>query len=384
MITTYDFPTKIVFGPGSISMLGTEAAKLGKRAMLVTGTTSTRGTGLLDRVNRDLEKNGLEVVVFDKVVPNPRASTIDEGARLAHQDAVDLVIGLGGGSAMDSAKGIALASASKKPIWDYVKEYGVQPVEDYPESVPPILLAPTMAASGSESGTACVLANDETHQKGLIFSPAFYPKLSIVDPELTLTLSKEQTVTGGADIFCHVVEPYITVNTPCALTDGIMETLMKLVVNSLPQAIAKPDDIEARIALSWASTLAGSPVKELGGGVGSVTLHSIERPLEGYNDCTHGDGLAAMLPAWMKYTLPVRRERFASLGKNVFGEADGITAVEKWLDKIGMRLKLRDLGIKPEDFQSLAKITLKSDPRIIKHPNLLNESVIMQLYEDSY
>ena len=163
-----------------------------------------------------------------------------------------------------------------------------------------------------------------------------------------------------------------------------METLMKMVVNSLSRALAKPDDIEARTALSWASTLAGSPVLGLGGGTGSVTLHFIERPLEGYTDCTHGDGLAAMLPAWMKYTLPVRRERLDSLGKNVFGEADGITAVEKWLDKVGMKLKLRDLGIKPEDFQSLAEIALKSDPRISKHPNLLDASAIVQIYKDSY
>jgi len=303
MVTTLYLPTKIIFGSGCVAKLGAEVRGLGKRAVLVTGSHSARQTGLLDKVTRDLENNGLEVCIFDKVVSNPRASTVDEGARLVRQKGVDLIIGLGGGSA-----------------------------------ILPLVLVPTVAASGSEADNAAVITNWETHEKRVLFSPAFFSKVSIVDPGLTLTAPGKLTAQGGVDIFCHVGECYITTERASPLTDGILETVIKLVVETLPRALSKLDDIDFRTKLSWASTIACSPVRYLGGGAGYLTLHGIELPLSGYYDIAHGDGLAALLPAWMRYTFPVRQERFNSLGRNVFGETDGIAAVEGWLDKVGMKL----------------------------------------------
>lgn len=354
---------------------------MGRRAMLVTGSRSARQTGLLDKVSRDLESNGLEVCIFDKVVSNPRASAVDEGARLVRQKGVDLIIGLGGGSAMDTAKCMVLASSGGKPIWDYY--IGAGDIEVMEPAIP-LILVPTVAASGSEANNAAVITNWETHEKRVLFSPAFFSKVSIIDPELTLTLPQKPTAQGGVDIFCHVGECYITTERASPLTDGILETVMKLVVETLPRALSKLDDIEARTRLSWASTIACSPIRYLGSGAGYLTLHGIELPLSGYYDIAHADGLAALLPAWMRYTFPVRQERFNSLGRNVFSEADGIAAVEKWLDRVGMKLNLRTLGIEPQRIKDIADCALRTAPQLSKHPNLLDASAVAQIYRNSY
>ncbi|GAJ09495.1 unnamed protein product, partial [marine sediment metagenome] len=152
----------------------------------------------------------------------------------------------------------------------------------------------------------------------------------------------------------------------------------------LPKGLARLDDIEIRTQLSWASIIACSQFGTLGGGYGQRTCHFIANFLSGYYDIAHGACLAALLPAWMRYTLPVRKERFHSLGKNVFGEEDGIAATERWLEKVGMKLRLRDLGMKPELFEEIAARCVRTDARIKAHPRLLDVDAIKQIYQDSY
>jgi alcohol dehydrogenase YqhD (iron-dependent ADH family) len=163
-----------------------------------------------------------------------------------------------------------------------------------------------------------------------------------------------------------------------------METAIRLVVASLPQVLTRLDDIEARIQLSWTSTIACSQFATLGGGNGSMTLHGIEHPLSGYYDIAHGDGLAALLPAWMRYTLPVKQERFYSLGRNVFGETDGLLATEKWLEKVGMKLRLRNLGIEPGRIEEMANCAVRTAPWLKEHPRLLDAAPTARIYQDSY
>ena len=379
MITTFHLPTRIIFGAGSFNQLGVEAGKLGQKAMLVTGRSSMRRTGFLDRAVQDLENNGIAAVVFDKVVSNPRTATIDEGSELVRKESVDLVIGLGGGSAMDTAKAIVLASSDTKPVWDYV---GTDIKVD--GALVPLILVSTMAATGSEANHFASITNWQIREKRPLISPYLFPTVSIVDPELTLPVPKKQTAQGGVDIFSHVVESYITAEKPSMVTDGIMETVMRTVVAYLPAVLNKLDDIEGRAQLSWASTIACSQLLSLGGGYGQRTCHSISNYLSGYYDVTHGDSLAALIPAWMRYTLPVKPERFRSLGQNVFAEEDGIVATEKWLEKIEMRLRLRDLGVEPERFEEMAASCIRTDPRTKAHPRILDVATIKQIYQESY
>lgn len=379
MITTLYLPTKIIFGSGSLAQLGLEARKIGRKAILVTGSRSTHKTGVLDRVIKDLENNSVETSTFDKVEPNPRASTIDKGAEVVRSEGVDLVIGLGGGSAMDAAKGIVLASSGTEPIWHYFEaEIEVK------GPVPSLILVPTVAASGSEANNGAAITNWETHEKRGLFSPCFFAKVSIVDPDLTLTMPAKLTAQGGVDIFCHLAERYLTSRRASPVADGLFEAIMRVVVETLPQVLTRLDDIKARTQLSWASTLGASQFRSLGGIGGAMTLHGIEHALSGYYDIAHGDGLAALLPAWMRHIFTVRQERFYSLGRNVFGETDGMLATEKWLEKVGMKLQLRELGIELERIEEMSNCAVRIAPWLEYHPRLLDAAAIAQIYHDSY
>jgi alcohol dehydrogenase class IV len=377
---TFNLPVRIIYGAGAVARLGKEAKATGRKAMIVT-YPDIRRVGLLDRVVEDLKSNGVDTLIFEEVEPNPRSSTVDKGARIARDKKIDLVIGLGGGSAMDTAKGIAIASSGTESVWSYVRG-GTGEVKG---PVPSLIQVPTMAGTGSEANAGGVITNWETHVKTVVAHRCLWAKVAIVDPEVTLTAPKKQTAAGAVDIFSHVVEPYVTDDRPNPMTDGIRETVMKMVVKYLPRALARLDDIEARSQLSLASTTAMSALATWGDGGGSMNCHGIEHALSGYYDVTHGEGLAALLPAWMKFYLPIMRERFDSLGKNVFGKRDGIQATEEWLQSVGMRLRLRDLGCELERADEIAELAIKSTPGLdSRGPRTLDAAAIAQIYRDAF
>jgi alcohol dehydrogenase YqhD (iron-dependent ADH family) len=375
MITNFQLTTALIFGNGSINNLGQEAAKLGHKALIVTYPDIER-IGLLDKVVKDLKEKNIQVVIFNKVQCNPRTTTVDEGAEFAREEKPDLFIGLGGGSVMDTTKGIAITSTGSAPVWDYALHRAS------PQGpIHPIIQVPTIAGTGSEMNPSAVLTNWESHIKmSLGGFPALQAKVAIVDPVLTLTVPMRQVKAGGVDILSHLIEYYLTDDNPCPLTDGISETGMKMVVEYLPRAIAHPEDLKARTELSWASTVAMSKIARLGGGGGNMTCHAIEHALSGYYDITHGEGLAALLPVWMKHFYKINNTRFNALGKNVFGKKDGLKATEQFLDSIGMRLHLGDLGCKLEDVQMITDLIIKSYPGKLA----LDENAIADIYRNSF
>jgi alcohol dehydrogenase len=377
MIQTINLPIKIIFGSGSINHLGQEAKVLGRHAMIVT-YPDIRKLGFLDVVLKDLKNQGLETEVFEELEPNPRSTTIDRAAVIVRKKKVDLVIGLGGGSAMDAAKGIALASSGNAPIWDYMMER-----TRISGPVPNLIQVPTLAGTGSELNPIAVFTNWENHEKRYTMNPDLWAKLAIIDPELTVTVPEKQTASGGVDILSHIMECYLMPEKPMPMNDAIREAVMKVTVQVLPRVLAHPDDIDGRSQLSWASTIASSDLSRLGGSAGSMTCHGIEHAISGYYDINHGAGLAALLPVWMKQILPARKERVALLGKNVFGKTDGIAAFEEWLEQIGMKLRLRDLGCELERADEIANIALKIwDYQL--HPTKIDAKTIAQIYRDAY
>ena len=379
-MTTFYLPVRIVYGAGSIKQLGRRATAIGRKAMIVT-YPDIRRVGLLDRVVEDLKANGVDTLIFEEVEPNPRSSTVDKGAKIVRDEKIDLIIGLGGGSAMDTAKGIALASSGTDSVWNYTRG-GTGEVKG---PVTPLIQVPTMAGTGSEVNAGAIITNWETHVKTGIVHNSLYAKVAIVDPEVTLTVPERQTKAGAVDAFSHVVERYVTDDRPSPMTDGIRETVMKMVVEYLPKALAHPDDIEARTQLSLASTTAMSLFVTWGDGGGVMSCHSIEHALSGYYDVTHGEGVAALLPAWMKFYLPEMKERFDLLGQNVFGKKDGIRATEEWLQSVGMRLRLRDMGCEPERADEIAELAIQSATRVdIGGPKTLDAAAIAQIYRDSF
>ena len=191
-----------------------------------------------------------------------------------------------------------MVSSGTASIWDYMMDRAK--VEG---SILPVIQAPTITGTGSELNPNAVLIHWESHIKmPLSGFPALYAKVAIVDPAVTLTVPMRQVKTGGVDILSHLIEYYLTDTTSSPLTDGISETGMRIVVEYLPKAIAHPEDLKARTELSWASTVSMSQIARLGGGGGAVTCHSIERALSGLYDIKHGEGLASLLPVWMRQT----------------------------------------------------------------------------------
>jgi hypothetical protein len=378
-ISRFYLPIRFIIGQGSLAQLGKEAARLGKVALLVSGSKSMRGTGVIDKVVNDLTENGIKSIVFDRIEPNPRASTIDAGARVARENSVQVVIGLGGGSAMDAAKCIALAAAGSDPIFAHYEGK----VSGKTRALP-IILVPTVAASGSEANNGAVFTNWDSHEKVVLMQASMYPAVSIVDPALTLTLPAKPTAQGGVDIFCHLVESYITAHESTLINDSLRESSMRTVVESLPAVLANLGDIQHRSNLSWASTIACSQFAGLGGGTGVMTLHGMQHPLSAEYDIAHGDGLASLLIEWIQYTLPAREERIKLLGKNVFAEADGLAATEKWLKKVNMHIKLRSLGVKEADFEKLAANALKTAPWVKFNPRPLDRAAIIAIYQKSF
>lgn len=381
MITTIGIPNKLIFGPGAINQLGGEAKVLGKKRLMIVTYPDIRKVGILDKVINLLDKAGItNPIVFEKVMPNPRVTMIDEGAVTARREKVDFIIGLGGGSAMDSAKAIGLGSTGTKSIWEYVGDRS--PVQN----APVFIQVPTLAGTGSEMNAGAVITDwEKTHEKTSVGNPALLPNVVIVDPELTLTVPRRQVAAGGLDILTHLAEFYLTEPEPLPINDGFKETLMKVVVKYLPIALEKPDDMEARVQLSWASNCAMCALARIGGTQGTMACHGMEEAMSGRFDIVHGEGLAAIFPSWIRNIEPVRKERNRMFAKNVFDrtDVDGATACENWLASIGMKLHLRALGFDLAYADEVGAVALKQ-PRTQNNPVPLSSKGVGDIYRASY
>ncbi len=389
---TFYLPTRIIFGPGKLEVIGEEARHLGQRAIIITGKRSSSAHGIIHRVTDLLEKEGVGAVVFDKIEPNPRAATIDEAAQLARENGCDLVIGLGGGSPMDAAKGVATAALSGRPVWDHVShgQPFVRPVKD----ALPIIEIPTLAATGSEANSGAVITNWETHEKATLFHPLLFPRVSIVDPELTVTVSPDYTIDGGIDIISHVIEGFFTgaENTP--LQDRFSLALIRTVMENLPRVVTDPKDINARSQLSWCSTVALSGMVNVGRG-GAFPLHAMEHALSGHYDISHGRGLALLLPRLMEYTYQSRPDKFAMMARELFdihgSQEDeielgrkAIDGMIKFLESVGRHLKMSDVGISDDArFETMAEDTIRiysAKKGYIDNPKPLYKDDIVRIF----
>ncbi len=381
--TIFQTPIKLVFGVGTVEKVGEEAAKLGKNALIVIGGSSAKKTGLLDKVIADLKANGVASSVFEGITPNPRSEDIDRGAKFAGEKNADLIIGLGGGSVMDASKALKLAYSSGQPIFDF--HSGKADAKDVTEKAA-LMLVPTMAATGSEFNNWAVVTDWATHEKRAIGTPLYYPATSVVDPALTLSMPVGQVAKGGVDIFLHVMENYVTHTDGAPLADGIREAIMKVAVEWLPVSVKNTQDVEARTNLSWASSLACSQTITLGGGMGYRPIHLIEHAVSGMYDVAHGDGLAALLPAWLRQSMSVRGDRIAKLGKNVFGTtSDPVGAVEAWLDSVDMLLTLGKIGVDDDQFEAMAQNALDTSRGFLAKDAVHNSvETIAALYRDAY
>lgn len=355
-------PTKVVFGKDAETEAGTYVKEFGgTKAMVHWGGDYVRTTGLLDRVHKSLEAEGIGYVDFDGVVPNPRLSTAKRGLEVARREGVDFVLAIGGGSAIDSSKTIAYGLANDFDLEDlFMGRVST-------DRIAPIGCISTLAGTGSETSNSAVI--DIDHEDGTILKRSYNhdcarPKFAIMNPELTFTVPAWQTAAAGSDIMMHTMERYFT-NTPhTELIDGMAEGLLRAVKTAVPLALANPRDYDARATLLWAGSLSHNGLTGTGQ-VGDFASHAIEHEMGALFDVTHGAGLCAMWSSWARYVIDANPERFAQFAVKVFGvEQDfhdpmatglrGIEAWEDWCHKIGMPTTMHDLGIDPTDDQIAA------------------------------
>lgn len=391
---SFDFqlPTRIHFGPGKISDIGKYLKPVGSKAIIVTGKSSMRQSGILDKVVDLLKKADIDSVVFEGIEPNPRSTTCDKAASLAREKGCDFVIGLGGGSSMDAAKGIAVTARTGIGIWEYVYSGPGKTPRIIREALP-IVCIPTIAATGSEADSGGIISNWETHEKTGIWGQALFPIVSIVDPELTFSCPPDYTADGGVDIVTHVIEGYFTSPAEAYLQDRLAEGIVRTVMKYLPRAMRNGRDLEARTHLSWASTLALSGFINSGRG-GGYPLHALEHLVSAHYDISHGRGLALLLPALMDYTMTARPEKYIEMGENVFGlifeDEDrmhaariSIDAMKGWLASIGRLLTFGDLGIDDSKFETMADDAVRLYMRekgYLENPRPIDRAGVVEIF----
>jgi len=363
----YFMPTKILFGPGRLGELATTPYLPGRKAFIViTSGKAMKGQGYLDRVREALEKNGVSSVVFDRILPNPVSEHVEEGAAAARETGCDFIVGLGGGSSIDSAKSIAVMARNAGEYWDYVvggSGKGRKPLG----GALPIVAIPTTAGTGTESDPWTVITKTETREKIGWGADCTFPALSIVDPELMLSVPADFTAYQGMDAFFHAVEGYLArVNQPAS--DLFALDAIERIARYLPVAVKEGNNIGARTALAWASTEAGF-VESLSG---CISHHSLEHAISAFHPgVPHGAGLIMTSVAYFSCLAERNPDRFAPMARAMGAEVDGlpaderpfafISALKKLIADIGMDgLRPEKFGIAKEEAAKIAKNSMET------------------------
>jgi len=347
----YELPTHIIFGVGELQRVGEVARDLGRRALIVTTPEMPHA----DRVTELLTDAGCEVAGRCEVEPNPRAPTIDAAAAEARTNGVEVIVGIGGGSAMDGAKGISLAAVNEGPVWEYTIEFRGE-MREVTQQPLPLVAIPTTAGTGAEVNHIAVLSNPDTGQKGPLRCRQMAPRVAIIDPELTLSLPRHITAATGFDAFTHAFERFFSPELHPFIHTLAADT-MRTVYEFLSKALAKPDDIDARARLSWAATQGAMCVLAP---LGEAGLHIFGLPISALFDTPHGVTLAIMIPAVLEQLCEAFPERCAELAEILGEPGPGVPpdacvpATERWLRDIEMEYRLSDVGAKPEDCARLA------------------------------
>ena len=357
----YNIPTKVYFGENQLGHLGEELRKFGRRVLLTYGGGSIKRNGLYDRVIEELHKADLEVFELSGIEPNPRIESVREGVKICKEQGIDVLLAVGGGSTIDATKFMAAGACVEHDAWEFFGA-NAKPINE----ALPIVTILTLSATGSEMDTAGVISNLATGDKlGRLAAPLL-PRVSFLDPTLTYSVSKYQTVCGAADIMSHIMEVYFTTQKDLFMLDCFMEGMLKTIVKYAPIAIAEPENYEARANIMWTSSWAINGFIN-GGKRKAWSCHPMEHELSAVYDITHGLGLAILTPRWMKYCLDETTvDKYVQYGVNVFGidtsldkmeiAKRSIALTEEFLfEKLGLQRTFTEVGIKREDFKMMAQ-----------------------------
>jgi alcohol dehydrogenase len=357
---SYYVPVKLVFGEGKLETAGEEAKIFGKKALIVTTGDLFKKNGLVDRLAAILAKSGVGSAYYSEISPNPLHTEIDAGAAFAKKNGCDLMIGLGGGSAIDSAKGMAIALGHGRPIWDFCM--GPDQAQITAKTLP-IIAITTTSGTGSEGTQWAVITNKATKEKPGIGSDYTFAKVAIVDPELMATMPPKITASTGFDALAHSIEAY-TSTLSNALTDMYCEKAIRLIGRYLRRAVKDGSDREARNGMALANTLGGFSIA-----VAIVTVcHGLAHSVGGVASTTHGESLAAMTPQTMRFSMRGNPDKFKNVGMFLRDEVvncgqdrleDSVREVERLIADIGLDNGLAKQGVKESDIELIAENVIR-------------------------
>lgn len=359
----WNYPTRVLFGPGRINELPAACKKLGMKKPLLITDAGLKDHDIVKRALKLCAEAGIAAGLFANIKPNPTGKNIADGVKAYKDGAHDGVIAFGGGSGLDAAKAVALMVGQSRPLWDFVDE-GDNFLRVNEAGMAPVVAVPTTSGTGSEVGRASIVTHDETHEKKIIFHPKMLPALVISDPELTIGLPAHITAATGVDAFVHCFEAY------CApgfhpMADGIALEGMRLVAEYLPRAYKNGTDIEARAAMLAAASMGAAAFQK---GLGGV--HALAHPLGGTYDKPHGLLNAVLLPYVMvrnRTAIEGKMEHLARvLNLQAKGyAAKGFDAVLDWVldfrGELGIQNTLSDIGVPDDNVNGIAKLAL-ADP----------------------
>ena len=339
---TFHNPTKIQFGRGKERNIGLYMREFdAKRTLLIYGSDRIKKDGLFDTVAASLKENGIEFIELGGVVSNPVLSKVYEGIELARKFNADSVLSVGGGSCLDSAKAIAAGALYDGDVWDFFTGKD-------PSRALKIFDIITLAATGSEMNSGAVVTNEATKQKFAIHGDVLYPLVSVVNPQLQASVSREYLVYSAADIIAHSIEGYFTASVQPDIINLYIEANIKTVMKTTEILLAGPDNYDARAEFAWAATMALNGLTYVGTHGYSYPNHMLEHAMSAIVNCAHGAGLAVIMPAWMKWYKNQNLGAFERFAREIFGvnSADeGIAAFKAWLSKIGAPVSLKAVGI---------------------------------------
>lgn len=356
---TFYTPTYFVFGKGKEETAGEYVKRFGGSKVLIHyGGGSVVKSGLLDRVKASLDAEGLEYVELGGVKPNPKSGLVYEGIELARKENVDFVLAIGGGSVIDSSKGIALGVPYDGDFWDFYK--GITVTEALPVGV--VL---TLAASGSEGSTDSVVTHEDGMYKRCADGDVLRPKFAILNPELTTTLPPYQTASGTTDIMAHCMERLFSHTKDVEVTDRLLEAILLTMIKEGKRAMEDPSNYEARANIMWAGMIGHNNITGVGRDQDWGT-HHMENELSTTYGCSHGAGLAILFPAWMTYAMKEDLNRFVEFAVRVWGcqmnfedpevtAREGIAAFKEFVKSIGMPTTITEIGGKEEDIPMLVE-----------------------------
>lgn len=363
----YSNPTKIYFGDNSLNYLNDELKNYGKVVMLIYGGGSIKKNGIYDKVIEILNKNNKTIVEDAGVMPNPTKEKLYEGARIAKENKVDLILAVGGGSVIDYAKAVSVSAFCNSDPWEkyYLK------MKDVDNQIIPVGCILTMAGTGSEMNGGAVITDPVSHLKiGHVFKDNVFPKFSILNPTFTFTVPKYQMIAGIYDIMNHITEQYFS-GQDDSTSDYIMEGLMRSLIHSSLIANENPLDYEARSNIMWIATWALNTFVGKGKPQ-DWNVHMIGQSIGGVTNATHGMTLSAISLAYYHYIMPYGLPQFVKFAKNVWNvdatnksdlevASEGLNKMEKWMKKLGLVMNIHDLGVEKSMFDSIIDGTFVSD-----------------------